>query len=762
MPGGRQTSHAVRIERQSVIVLLVVIVPILAGLLHWLNQTTSDRVYLGGIAEAFVDGGGALSIADVMANAADLFAPATGSTANLGVRASPDSAFWVRLKLAPVRASVEGIGKEQVALSFEEPRFRRVDLYVADRQGQMVQAKSFVRDARTGYRFPVFFLPSQIVEADIAYARIVTGSSMRATLYLAPARVFERANDSTIIAFGLLLGTMTASAAYLLSLGTVLRNVTYLSLGVAILSAGLYVASDQALLETYLLPGAVTLSRATSLASTVFFYGAFLSFSVRFLRFGPHSMRLRRCVDVLAVFILAVALMAWIDGIADAGLLRRYLPYVGLASAALLVGLMLACARYAFRRALLFAIMWLPLLITGLSRVLLDTRPAEAGPVALNGVYFGFAISLLLFAVVTPLELYRRELMLRQRAQSLLARLESFAHIGRDIYFEADHAGQLVYLTGVGANAAAPEDDMTLEQAVVGGLPPRALDAVAAAQASASSISNHIFPMGENADLRWFSISGEPADDTRHFRGIVRDVTTEIEQENLRHQERHLISLGSLAATVAHEINNVVQPIINMSKGLRDHTRNIPAAERMLDLIDLASQQAARLVSQILKVGARSADQAAVPRHPIDLAVRDAVETLRLILPASLILEAHSEAIDDVTAKPGDILQILINLVANARRASGDAGTILIELKATADGACLSVTDHGEGMNETTLQCAAEPHFTTKPEGRAAGIGLGVVKRLVEEHGGRLSITSQQGKGTSVDLVFPRDIGENS
>lgn len=760
MQGARQTSHATRIERQSVIVLLLVIVPILLGLLHWFSQTASDRFYLGGITQAFVDKGGALAIADVTANAAHLFAPATGNTANLGVRTSPNSAFWVRLPLAPVRASIEGIGEEQLALSFEEPRFRRVDLYVVDFHGQVVQAQSFVRNAQAGYRFPVFFLPPQVLEADVAYARIVTGSSMRATLYLAPARVFESVNDRTIIAFGLLLGMMAASTAYLLPLGMVLRNVTYLSLGVAILAAGLYVASDQALLETYLLPGALTLSRATSLAATVFFYGAFLSFAVRFLQFGRHSRRLRRYVDMLAAFILVVALAAWIDGIADTGLLRRTLPYVGLASAVVLAGLILACARYAFRRALLFAIMWLPLLITGLSRVLLDAAPGEVGPVALNGIYFGFAISLLLFAVVTPLELYRRELMLRQRAQSLLARLESFAHIGRDIYFETDHAGQLVYLTGVGANVATPDDDMTLEQVVSGGLPSRALDAVSAARAAASPISNHIFPMGESADLRWFSISGEPADDARHFRGIVRDVTAEIEQENVRHQERHLISLGSLAATVAHEINNVVQPIINMSKGLRDHTRHSPAAERMLDLIDLASQQAARLVSQILKVGARSADQAAAPRHPIDLAVRDAVEALRLILPANLALDARSEAIDGVTAKPGDILQILINLVANARRASGDAGTVLIELKEVSDGARLTVSDHGEGMSETMLQSAADPHFTTKLEGRAAGIGLGVVKRLVEEHGGRFSIASQQGKGTSVDLVFPRNIGD--
>jgi hypothetical protein len=82
------------------------------------------------------------------------------------------------------------------------------------------------------------------------------------------------------------------------------------------------------------------------------------------------------------------------DGLADGGLARRYLPYVGLLSAAAVAGRMLACAKYAFWKALLFAVMWLPLLITGLSRVLLDTTAGEAGPVVLNGIYFGFAISL--------------------------------------------------------------------------------------------------------------------------------------------------------------------------------------------------------------------------------------------------------------------------------------------------------------------------------------------------------------------------------
>src|SRR5690606_18542618 len=102
--------------------------------------------------------------------------------------------------------------------------------------------------------------------------------------------------------------------------------------------------------------------------------------------------------------------------------------------------------------------------------------------------------------------------------------------------------------------------------------------------------------------------------------------------------ERQLISLGSLAAIVAHEINNVIQPIVNMSKGLRDHVASAPTAGRMLDLIDLAAQQAISVVGQILKVGARNTELT-TPRREIDVAVQDAIATLRLILPASVQLE---------------------------------------------------------------------------------------------------------------------------
>lgn len=756
MTGGRLIDDVEGIERRSVLLLLLALVPILGCLALWSHQPGGERIYLGNVASAFVDRGGQLMIGDVMEGSGELFAGPTGRTPNLGVRATQEDAFWLRVPLDVAAGSTE-----EMALSFEEPRFRRVDLFLFDGQGSLIRQQSFSRDATTRYRFPVFFLPAQ-GDAAIAYARVFTGSSMRGTVYLSEASAFEAINARAIAAFALLLGAMSASAIYLLALGAILRNATYATLGVAVVAAGVYIASDQALLETYFLPGANTLARVASMPSTTVFYAAFLSFSTRFMRFGPHSASIRKWIDRLALALLALALAAFLSSLADAPIMRRYLPYVGLGAATVLIGLVLACVKYAVWRALMFLLMWLPLVVTGLSRILLDAASGPTGPLALNGIYFGLAISLLLFTIVTPLELYRRERSLRRHTQSLLGRLESFARIGNDIYFETDPKGRVVYLSGNGIPAHQAKDELTLDRATKANLPRQALEMVAASRDATGPISNHIFPVEGLAGRRWFSITGEPADELGNFRGIVRDVTAAIEQEQQRNEERHLITLGSLAATVAHELNNVVQPIINMSKGLRDHTRDRPAAERMLDLIDIASQQAVRLASETLRLGARGVDHAGTQRHPLDRAVRDAVDTLRLFLPAGVKLEARIEPVADVTVRSGDILQILINLGANAHRASNGSGTIEIELAPSPEGARLTVADQGTGMDEMTRQHALEPGFTTKPPGRAAGIGLGVVRGLVDEYRGQLFVDSLEGRGTRITLVLPRDEGESA
>lgn len=754
----RHSIQASRIERRSIVALLLVMVPLLAALIYGLSLGSEQRVEVGGLTEAYVDLSGAKTLSDLLAQPT-LFSPADGSAPNMGVRTTPETAFWLRLPLADLRELVPSGASAPFALSMEEPRFRSVDLYIVGPQTRVVEQR-FRRDANTSYRYPIFKISGEALAAEALYARIVTGSSMRATLYLAPEQDFVTLYARSTIGLALLLGMMGATIAYLLPLGLVLRQGIYFALAASMLFAGLYVASDQAMLETHILPGAVVVSRALSLSATVLFYGAFLSFSVRFLYLGRRAWRVRRTVDIVAGILLMVGVAAFLDGLADTGLLRRGLPYIGMAAAAVLAGLLALGARHAPRRAALFVILWLPLVVTGMLRIQLDTAPGQAAsPTTLNGLYFGLALSLLLFSVVTPLELYRREARLRKRTQALLQRLESFASIGRDIYVEVDASGKLVYFAGGQVSEPYPDEDWHLNRAADGALPARAQDVLREAARSMQPLNNHIFTSGPPDDPRWYSLSGASASDAPHFRAVLRDVTIAIEQENQRQQERHLISLGSLAAIVAHEINNVIQPIVNMSKGLRDHVASAPAAGRMLDLIDLAAQQAVTLVGQILKVGARDSDPA-IPGRAIDMAVQDAIATLRLILPASTRLETRIEAAPNVIVRPGDILQILINVIANARRASGDDGAIVIDLVARTDGATLSVIDDGEGMSPALLARVTDHFVTTKPDGRLAGIGLTVVKQLVAGHGGTLAIASEPGQGSRIEMFFPAPPGD--
>lgn len=751
-----QPDPAAGIERRSILILLLVMLPLLTGLFYWLTLPVPQRLHVGGLAQAYADPTGRLTLEDLQERG-ELFPSASGDPANLGVRSTPQTAFWLRLPLASLRAAVPAGASVPLVLSMEEPRFRQVDLYIVGQDGSTAK-QSFRRNGEAPYRFPVFLISAQALAGDALYARIVTASSMRATLYVAPAAQFAASYGRSAIGLAALLGMMVASVAYLAPLGLVLRRTIYLSLAAAMLFAALYVASDQALLETYILPGAVAVSRAVSLSAVVMFYGTFLIFSVRFLQLGR---RVRRAMDGLAIVFLVIGFAAFADGWADTGLLRRTMPYIGLGAGCVLAALLGLSTLNAPRRALLYAVLWVPLVATGLARVLLDISPGHgADAVALNGVYFGLALSLLLFAVVTPLELYRRELELRRRAQALLERLESFARIGRDIYIEADRHGRVVYLSGDHASEKIRNIDAAPESVTANSLPTHVQTALADAVLEHRPLRNSILPVGEGEARRWFSLSGTPSEDNSNFRAILRDVTAEIEQENRRQQEQHLISLGSLAAMVAHEINNVVQPIVNMSKGLRTQVGTMPGAGRMLDLIDLASRQAIELVEQILKIGARRTDASSADRQ-IDLAVHDALATLQLILPSDVSLASRIEPIAEVKVRAGDILQILTNVVANARRALGDNGSIRIELTAVPKGALLAVIDHGDGMSAALAARASEPYVSTKSEGRASGIGLMVVKQLVTRHGGTLSINSRPGSGTEIIMFFPAANGED-
>jgi two-component system cell cycle sensor histidine kinase/response regulator CckA len=138
-------------------------------------------------------------------------------------------------------------------------------------------------------------------------------------------------------------------------------------------------------------------------------------------------------------------------------------------------------------------------------------------------------------------------------------------------------------------------------------------------------------------------------------------------------------------------------------------------------------------------------------------ALNDGIRMLRAALPSSIKLEALIDSVPTIYGDPGQLNQVLVNLVTNASHAIGDLpGTITVALSGDDPGQVrLTITDTGSGMDEQTAARLFEPYFTTKEAGKGTGLGLSVVRGIVISHGGTIVVKSALGRGTQIDVVLP-------
>ena len=293
------------------------------------------------------------------------------------------------------------------------------------------------------------------------------------------------------------------------------------------------------------------------------------------------------------------------------------------------------------------------------------------------------------------------------------------------------------------------------------------------------------------AEYRWIRARSEPMfDDERTQVGVVvynTDITDEVhaEQERrrleaqLRRTER-LESLGQLAGGLAHDFNNLLVVIANYAQFVDSAVRrevdrgaamDPGAAQGILDdlgQIGRATQTAAELTRKLLVFGRRdpvsvtTLDLGEVVREMQDMLTRTLGET---IVPAFLL----SEEPLPVLADPGQIQQVVLNLVVNARHSMPEGGALeLTTRRATvervrgvesilAPGPCaeLVVSDTGHGMDDAVRERAFEPFFTTKSSGEGTGLGLATVYAVVTECGGDIELASAPDAGTTVRIRLP-------
>jgi len=231
-------------------------------------------------------------------------------------------------------------------------------------------------------------------------------------------------------------------------------------------------------------------------------------------------------------------------------------------------------------------------------------------------------------------------------------------------------------------------------------------------------------------------------------------------------QTQRLEALGRLAGGIAHDFNNILSVILSYSAILLADLPPGTSANEDVQEIHAAGERAARLTRQLLAFSRR---QLLEPRI-VDLneIVRGMEKMTRRLLGEDIVLKVVlNPELGPVKVDVGQIEQVLLNLALNARDAMGSGGVLTITttntlapVKVDVDEAvpavCLSVADTGSGMDEATRQRAFEPFFTTKPKDKGTGLGLATVFGVVEQSGGRISVSSELGKGAKFSIYLPR------
>jgi PAS domain S-box-containing protein len=236
---------------------------------------------------------------------------------------------------------------------------------------------------------------------------------------------------------------------------------------------------------------------------------------------------------------------------------------------------------------------------------------------------------------------------------------------------------------------------------------------------------------------------------------MIRDVSERKRlQEQLRRTER-IAELGTLASGMAHEIGTPMNVILGRAEYLMDRVTEEPVKKGLQTIITQV-ERITRVMNQLLSFVRRKAPE----RNVLDLraVVENGMEMFQERISRSQV--AVEMTLDDscpmVLADADQMIQVLINLIMNAVHAMPDGGTLRVGLAPEKDMVKLTVADTGHGIPRDVVKKVFEPFFTTKEFGKGTGLGLTVVKGIIEEHQGSIAVESEEGKGTTFTILLPK------
>ncbi len=224
-------------------------------------------------------------------------------------------------------------------------------------------------------------------------------------------------------------------------------------------------------------------------------------------------------------------------------------------------------------------------------------------------------------------------------------------------------------------------------------------------------------------------------------------------------QSEKLEAVGRLSIGIVHDLNNILSGVAGYTASLKIRLGENRECLNRVEAIETAAQRAGGLLQQLLGFVRDEPPR----REPVDLNVvaAEVVDLVRVLTERNIIFECdRAEGLAPVIGDPGRAMQLILNLVLNARDAIVGRGTVKVVMRNVESAAAgrrimVEVADNGVGMSAETKAKIWDPFFTTKGERGGTGIGLSTVQAVVREMNAEIAVESAPGVGTTVQVLIP-------
>ena len=258
----------------------------------------------------------------------------------------------------------------------------------------------------------------------------------------------------------------------------------------------------------------------------------------------------------------------------------------------------------------------------------------------------------------------------------------------------------------------------------------------------------HLEPIFDGAELSFLAIA-QDITERKHQERALRHL-----EEELHHSQK-LESLGRMASGVAHDLNNLLSPMLFMVSLLQERHSDDARLQKSLATLSDAAEQGRALVAgltEFARKGVRSSQEL-----DLNALIRKDVELLMQASPPAIRWELDlAQDLPPIQGDPVDLGRVLRNLCKNAQDAMPEGGALkLATHRLEAGWVELTVTDSGAGIPQDLLPRVMDPFFTTKAPGKGTGLGLPIVNTIIRAHAGTVEILSREGEGTTIRVRLP-------